>query len=169
MATTAQRHCVRFPSQRMRIAVEEVRHGNGWVVRVITPADGQAVSIRSQMHADWDAARAAFVGELISAGNSIMENAYGRLKNAIRVWQCGRVGIRPGSGAAYNLVLAATRTIVEVALPCARTLTQLMESGGLAKDGFKAYDWLQCAIEDLREGLTEEQAGRRLADTMRGS
>ncbi len=169
MTAPAQRHCIRFPSQRMRICVEEDRHRRGWVVRVVTPAASSAVSIRTHVHLDWEAAREAFVSKLVATGNGLMEIAYERLRKALKVWQCGRVGIRAGSGAAFDLVLIAAYSVVEVALPCARTLTRLMESGGLTSDGFEAHDWLQCALEDLREGLTEEEAGRRLANDMRAS
>lgn len=163
-----QRHCVKFTTQRTRVAVEEHRSGAGWVVRVIQPAVGQTVAIRSSRHDSWDAARDAFVREVIAVGDTIMKEVHLRLKQALKVWKCGRVGIRPGSGAAFSQVLAVSANVVEVALPCARTIQSLIDNDKLLADSFSFPEWLVCALADLHAGLSDEDAGRRMAVSLRG-
>lgn len=148
--------------------MEEHRSGTGWVVRVIQPAVGQTVAIRSSRHDSWDAARDVYVHEVVTMGDAIMKDVYVRLKQALKIWKCGRVGIRPGSGAAFSQVLTVSDDVVEVALPCARTIQSLMNDGGLQVGSFPVPDWLACALSDLQDGLSEEDAGRRLASSMRG-
>jgi len=167
MTIMDKRLSVRFPSHRTRIAMEEHRAGSGWVVRVILPAQGQSVAIRSARYDAWDSARDALVREVLTVGDALMADAYHRLKQAVRIWKCGRVGIRPRSGAAFNQVLSASASIVDVALPCARIFRTLLDHGGLEDGTYTTPDWLACALDDLQEGLTENEAGFRLAETMR--